>query len=265
MARKRQITGRAALEAAFDAKNHGALFDAWGVSIPTGLLCHALTHRSFANEVSDEEALIPNNERLEFMGDAVLGLIVAEKLYEEFPHRSESDLSKMRANIVSTIALAEVAREIGLGSYVLLGKGETLTGGADKDSILADTMEALIAATFLTYGYTTTKSVLLTILTPRIMSVTADSFITDWKTALLEHLSGLEYSVPRYEVRAEGPLHDQTFYATVSLDAVVYGEGQGHNKKEAEHNAAKAAVRRLSEEMDATSSRGIHAHSSSEN
>ena len=150
-AKKNKIPGDQALAQAFAAVDHTPLLEQLGVEISPDHLCLALTHRSFANE----HGTLPNNERLEFVGDAVLGLTIANALFEKFPSRPESDLSPMRARIVSRYGLAEVAREIGLGNHVLLGKGEETTGGRDKDSILADTTEAV------SYTHLTLPTILL--------------------------------------------------------------------------------------------------------
>ncbi|HCT14597.1 MAG TPA: ribonuclease III, partial [Corynebacterium nuruki] len=149
MSRKRRLTGEAALEAAFTRTDHAPLLAAWGVELSDDMLRLALTHRSFANENGN----LPNNERLEFLGDAVLGLSVAEQLYRQFPDRSESDISKMRAGVVNMYALADVARELGMGDHLLLGRGEMMTGGSDKHSIIADSVEAMLGAIYLEKGF----------------------------------------------------------------------------------------------------------------
>lgn len=243
MARKRRLTGEAALDAAFTKTDHAPLLEAWGVELPDDMLRLALTHRSFANENGN----LPNNERLEFLGDAVLGLSVAEQLYVQFPERSEADISKMRAGVVNMYALADVARSLGMGENILLGRGEMLTGGSDKHSILADSVEAMLGAIYLTHGFETARSAVVRIFADRITTAPSTGLTMDWKTVLLEKLSDLKMAVePVYESSAEGPAHDQTFHATVTLGGEVRGKGRGHTKKEAEHNSAREAYRSLS-------------------
>ena len=164
MARKRRLTGEAALNAAYSKTDHAPLLEAWGVDLPDDLLRLALTHRSFANENDN----LPDNERLEFLGDAVLGLSVAEQLYRQFPDRSESDISKMRAGVVNSHALASVARELDMGRYILLGRGEMRTGGEDKTSILEDTVEAILGAIYLHHGFEVARATVLRIFASRI-------------------------------------------------------------------------------------------------
>ncbi|WP_010119059.1 ribonuclease III [Corynebacterium nuruki] len=243
MSRKRRLTGEAALEAAFTRTDHAPLLAAWGVELSDDMLRLALTHRSFANENGN----LPNNERLEFLGDAVLGLSVAEQLYRQFPDRSESDISKMRAGVVNMYALADVARELGMGDHLLLGRGEMMTGGSDKHSIIADSVEAMLGAIYLEKGFDVARATVLRIFERRITTAPSTGLTMDWKTVLLERLSDLRMSVdPVYESEADGPAHDQTFHATVSFDGAVKGRGDGHTKKEAEHHAAREAYRALS-------------------
>jgi ribonuclease-3 len=243
MSRKRRLTGEAALEAAFTRTDHAPLLAAWGVELSDDMLRLALTHRSFANENGN----LPNNERLEFLGDAVLGLSVAEQLYRQFPDRSESDISKMRAGVVNMYALADVARELGMGDNLLLGRGEMMTGGSDKHSIIADSVEAMLGAIYLEKGFDVARATVLRIFERRITTAPSTGLTMDWKTVLLERLSDLKMSVePVYESEADGPAHDQTFHATVSFDGAVKGRGDGHTKKEAEHHAAREAYRALS-------------------
>ena len=243
MSRKRRLTGEAALEAAFTRTDHAPLLKAWGVELSDDMLRLALTHRSFANENGN----LPNNERLEFLGDAVLGLSVAEQLYRQFPDRSESDISKMRAGVVNMYALADVARELGMGDNILLGRGEMMTGGSDKHSIIADSVEAMLGAIYLECGFDVARATVLRIFERKITTAPSTGLTMDWKTVLLERLSDLKMSVdPVYDAEADGPAHDQTFHATVSFDGAVKGRGDGHTKKEAEHHAAREAYRALS-------------------
>ena len=243
MARKRRLTGEAALDAAYSKTDHAPLLEAWGVDLPDDMLRLALSHRSFANENGN----LPNNERLEFLGDAVLGLSVAEQLYVQFPERSEADISKMRAGVVNMYALADVARELGIGEYILLGRGEMLTGGSDKHSILADSVEAMLGAIYLVHGFGTAREAVLRIFENRITTAPSTGLTMDWKTVLLEKLSDLRIpGDPVYASEAEGPAHDQTFHATVTVGGTVRGKGTGHTKKEAEHQAAREAYKALS-------------------
>ncbi len=242
MARKRRLTGEAALNAAYGKSDHAPLLEAWGVELPDDLLRLALTHRSFANE----NGHLPNNERLEFLGDAVLGLAVAEQLYRQFPERAESDISKMRSGVVNMYALADVARRLGMGEYILLGRGEMLTGGKDKHSILADSVESMLGAIYLHHGFEVARATVLRLFTDKITEAPTTGLTMDWKTVLLEKLSDMKLPLPTYEVRGEGPEHDKTFYATVTIEDLVT-HGEGHTKKVAEHAAAKQAVQKLNE------------------
>lgn len=242
MARKRRLTGEAALNAAYGKSDHAPLLEAWGVDLPDDLLRLALTHRSFANE----NGHLPNNERLEFLGDAVLGLAVAEQLYRQFPERAESDISKMRSGVVNMYALADVARHLGMGDYILLGRGEMLTGGKDKHSILADSVESMLGAIYLHHGFEVARATVLRLFADKITEAPTTGLTMDWKTVLLEKLSDMKLPLPTYEVRGEGPEHDKTFYATVTIEDLVT-HGEGHTKKVAEHAAAKHAVQKLNE------------------
>ena len=218
-----------------------ALLDKLGVQLDPELLVLALTHRSFAHEAGG----IPTNERLEFLGDAVLGLVVTESLYSLHPEAPEGDLAKMRAATVSQKALAGVARELELGQFILLGRGEKRTRGFDKDSILSDAVEALIGACFVAHGIDEARSLVHRLLDTRL-DVAADLGASlDWKTSLQElaALHGLD--APEYSVVADGPEHARVFTAQVTVGAVL-GEGVGTAKKHAEQAAAQAAFRELS-------------------
>ncbi|WP_296103685.1 ribonuclease III [uncultured Corynebacterium sp.] len=232
-----RLTGEEAWVAAFGDIDHQPLLDGFGISLPPDALRLALTHRSFANE----NGMLPNNERLEFLGDAVLGLSVAERLYRDYPDRTESEISKMRAGVVNMYALADVAREIGLGDHVLLGRGEQLTNGKDKNSILADTTEAMLGAIYLEHGFQTAKDVILRLFKSRIESAPTVGLHMDWKTELLEKIAGRGLGEPEYNTTISGPAHDPHFTSTVSLQGKVWGHGEGHTKKEAEHHAAREA------------------------
>ncbi|AWV49070.1 ribonuclease III [Mycobacterium leprae Kyoto-2] len=221
-----------------------ALLDAFGVDLPDELLSLALTHRSYAYEHGG----LPTNERLEFLGDAVLSLTITDELFHRHPDRSEGDLAKLRASVVNTQALAYVARNLsdgGLGVYLLLGRGETNTGGADKSSILADGMESLLGAIYLHHGIEVARQVIL-----RLFGTLLDAAPTlgaglDWKTSLQELTAARGMGVPSYVVTSTGPDHDKEFTAVVVVMDTEYGSGIGHSKKEAEQKAASAAWKAL--------------------
>lgn len=218
-----------------------------GVQLDPELLVLALTHRSFAHEAGG----IPTNERLEFLGDTVLGLVVTEALYRRHPDLPEGELAKMRAATVSQRSLAAIARRLGLGAYLLLGKGELATGGRDKDSILSDTLEALFGAVYLTHGIETARGLVERLVNPTL-AVAADLGAgLDWKTSLQEASARLGLGAPEYEVSSDGPDHARTFTARIVLDGVVRGTGQGSAKKVAEQEAAAAAYRALAELSEA--------------
>jgi ribonuclease III len=221
------------------------LLDALGVELPDELLTLALTHRSYAYEHGG----LPTNERLEFLGDAVLGLTVTDELFHRHPDRSEGDLAKLRASVVNTQALAEVARNLterGLGAFLLLGRGEINTGGADKSSILADSMESVLGAIYLYHGIATVRQVIL-----RLFGALLDAAPTlgaglDWKTSLQELTAAHGVGTPSYHVTSTGPDHDKEFTAVVIVADTEYGSGVGRSKKEAEQHAAAAAWKALS-------------------
>ena len=217
-----------------------ALIEKLGVDIDPELLSLALTHRSFAYE----NGAIPHNERLEFLGDSVLGQAVTVRLYTRHPDLDEGSLAKRRASVVSTVALAEVARAIGLGDHVRLGRGEILTGGRDKDSILADTMEAVIGATYLSAGPDAATALVLRLVEPLLADPDRYGAAMDPKTSLQEIAARQSLSAPVYSVEAAGPDHDRRFTATVTVGDVVT-QGHGSSKKQAEMAAALAAWREL--------------------
>lgn len=237
MSRKRRLTGEAAREAAFASVDHGPLLESLGVELEPERLCLALTHRSFANENGN----LTNNERLEFLGDAVLGMCIAEELYKRFPDRPEQDISKMRAGVVNMYALADLARSIGLGQHILLGRGEKVTGGADKHSILADTTEALLGSIYLQHGFEVAKKTILRLFDTMIDNAPTEARGRDWKTLLQERVSAKKLSAPEYVVKSSGPDHELTFFVDVLIDGVVKGSGTGATKKEAEMQAAHQA------------------------
>jgi len=206
------------------------------------MLVLALTHRSFAYENGG----LPTNERLEFLGDSVLGIVVTDRLYRDHPDLAEGDLAKMRASCVSQKALAIVARDLGLGAYVLLGKGEVSTGGSDKDSILCDTLEALFGAIYLAHGIDVAREVILKLVGPSLVRSATLGDALDWKTSLQEVCSSLGFSPPVYDVVGVGPDHARIFTATVMVDGAARGTGTGSSKKVAEQEAAETAHATLS-------------------
>ena len=211
------------------------------------LLQLALTHRSFAYENGN----LPTNERLEFLGDSVLGVVVTETLYLTHPDLSEGRLAKLRAAVVNARALAEVARTLGLGPHIRLGKGEESTGGRDKSSILSDTVEALIGAIYLSGGFESAGHVIHLLFDPLLESAAAMGAGLDWKTSLQELSAEHELGVPEYVIEGEGPDHMKTFTARVRVADRLHGHGVGRSKKEAEQQAAESAYRTLSSELDA--------------
>lgn len=217
------------------------LSDRLGVAVDAELLERALTHRSYAYEHGG----LPTNERLEFLGDSVLGLVVTEALFRRHPDLSEGQLAKLRAAVVNMRALADVGRALRLGEFVRLGRGEETTGGRDKSSILADTVEALIGAVYLHSGFAAATG-----LVHRLVDDLIDQSATlgaglDWKTSLQELTSEIGMGVPEYDVTEEGPDHAKTFTASAIVGGTVYGKGQGRSKKEAEAGAAETAWRAL--------------------
>ncbi|WP_084126029.1 ribonuclease III [Demequina sp. NBRC 110054] len=212
-----------------------------GVSIDPDLLVLALTHRSFAYEAGG----LPTNERLEFLGDSVLGIVVTDHLYHAHPDLPEGELAKMRAACVSQKSLAAIARQIELGPCVLLGKGETSTGGHNKDSILCDAFEAILGAVYLTHGIETSRDVVLRLVGPSLAAAAQSGAALDWKTSLQERCAELGLPGPVYDVTGEGPDHARVFTARAVVDGQVRGEGTGTAKKHAEQEAAAAAYASL--------------------
>lgn len=210
-----------------------------GATLPDALMEQALTHRSFAYENGG----LPTNERMEFLGDAVLGLVVTESLYRRYPDVAEGHLAKMRAAIVNARALADVARSLGLGALLRLGRGEEITGGRDKSSILADTLEAVIGAVYLEHGLAAAEAVVHRLFDPLVEHASTLGAGLDWKTSLQELTAALALGVPEYAVEEAGPDHAKVFRARVRLVDEVWGEGEGSSKKEAEQQAAEAAYR----------------------
>lgn len=201
------------------------------------LLEQSLTHRSFAYENGN----LPTNERLEFLGDSVLGVVVTETLYNTHPNLSEGRLAKLRAAVVNARALAQVARTIGLGDHVKLGRGEVTTGGREKSSILSDTVEAVIGAVHLSGGFAASAGVVHRLFDPLLEEAAALGAGLDWKTSLQELSAEHALGVPQYVIQDDGPDHMKTFTAQVRVGDSLYGHGVGRSKKEAEQAAAETA------------------------
>lgn len=211
------------------------------IDIEPGLLDLALTHRSYAYEHGG----IPHNERLEFLGDSVLGIVVTETLYRAYPDLPEGQLAKLRAAVVNARALADVARALGLGEYLLLGRGEESTGGRDKSSILADSMEAVIGATYLSGGSDAAARLVHRHFDPLIEHAADLGAGLDWKTSLQEAAANGQFGLPEYLVDDSGPDHEKEFHARVRLGGEILGEGRGRSKKLAEQQAAQGAYLEL--------------------
>jgi ribonuclease-3 len=210
------------------------------------LLRRAMAHRSFIAETPGEDS----NERLEFLGDAVLGLSVTRHVFDEYPDLPEGELAKLRASVVNATALAAIAGELDLGNALLLGKGEDASGGRAKPSILADAMEAVIAAVYLDGGWAAADEMVLRLLGERIRAGSVGPGGDDYKTRLQEVAARRFDQLPRYNVRSEGPDHSKQFFATVTMRGTPYGVGEGRSKKQAEQAAAREAWQRLQAESD---------------
>ncbi len=204
----------------------------------------SLSHRSFAFEQGSADT----NERLEFLGDAVLGLVVTDLAFARFPEMPEGELAKLRAATVNMLTLADVARDLGLGEELLLGKGEELSGGRDKTSILADALEAVLGAVYLDRGLNTSRDLIERLFWPRMAAYARGEGERDYKTGLQELAAQEVGTVPQYRVKEEGPDHAKEFTATVLLAGREYGSGEGRSKKEAEQRAAREAYARLMQE-----------------
>jgi ribonuclease-3 len=217
---------------------------ALGVLIGADMLERSLTHRSFAYENGG----LPTNERLEFLGDSVLGLVVTDTLYFQYPTLPEGQLAKLRAAVVQMNTLAEVARELRLGAYVRLGRGEEGTGGRDKPSILADTLEAVIGACYVDCGLEAARDLVHRLFDPVIKRSAMLGAGLDWKTSLQELTAVQGLGVPEYRVDDSGPDHQKLFRAMVVVGGRELGSGEGRSKKAAEQQAAETAWRALSDE-----------------
>jgi ribonuclease-3 len=210
---------------------------ALGVEVSAEILERSVTHRSYAYENGG----LPTNERLEFLGDSVLGLVVTDALYITHPDLPEGQLAKLRASVVNMKALAGVSRSLGLGSYLRLGKGEETTGGRDKSSILADTLEALIGAVYLDRGLEVASDLVHRLFDPLLADSATRGAGLDWKTSLQELTAAELLGVPDYLVEESGPDHQKHFRATAWVAGRSWGDGEGNSKKEAEQRAAEAA------------------------
>ena len=224
--------------------NGAKLLSALNVQLSAEMLERALTHRSFAYENGG----LPTNERLEFLGDSVLGLIVTDTLFREFPDLPEGQLAKLRAAVVNMRALAGVARGLRLGDYVYLGKGEEGTGGRDKSSILADTLEAVIGAVYIDRGLPEADALVHRLFDPVLARSARLGAGLDWKTSLQELTAAEILGVPEYIVEESGPDHQKSFRASVRIGGRTFGSGEGRSKKEAEQQAAETAWNIISEE-----------------
>jgi ribonuclease-3 len=209
------------------------------------LLEQALTHRSHAFEAGG----LPTNERLEFLGDAVLGVLVTERIYQLLPDAPEGRLAKLRAAAVNTATLAGVARALGVGVAVRLGRGEEATGGRDKDSILADTLEALIGAVYLDQGLAAAGALVDRLFADLLDDLALRRESLDYKTSLQELTAGSLQTLPVYSLSEEGPDHAKRFTATVAVGGERLGSGTGRSKKEAEQGAAQEAYARLRDRL----------------
>ncbi|MEG0156052.1 MAG: ribonuclease III [Anaerovoracaceae bacterium] len=206
------------------------------------LLTQALTHSSYTREKNLSRAEC--NERLEFLGDAFFDAIIGEELYHRLPQKKEGFLTKSRALIVCEESLAEKAKTLSLGDYLQLGKGETVTGGREKASILADAMEAIIGAIYLDRGYEITKAFVLALFADRVQAVVCGQIHNDYKSAFQEKIQKKgPISIEYHLVSAKGPDHDKLFCVELRVNGEVYGSGSGKSKKEAEQNAAKEAMK----------------------
>ncbi len=223
-----------------------ALQQTLGVSFnDQSLLEQALVHSSYVNENPDFAPV--SNERLEFLGDAVLGLVVAEKLYQDFPHSTEGEMTRLRAALVRRDTLARIARTIKLSDYLYLGKGEEASGGRRKPANLAGALEAMIAAIFLDQGSTTTREVILRLFNEELQKIASQGAGVDYKSQLQELIQAREQQTPAYQlVEAVGPDHDKRFTVEVRAGDTVLGRGSGKSKKVAETEAARAALEQLS-------------------
>lgn len=220
---------------------HERLLQVWGADIPAEMLALALTHRSWAYENDSD-----HNERLEFLGDSILGAVVAYTIFKQYPDKSEGDLSKIKAAAVSERALAEVARSLNLGDHLFLGRGEELSDGRDKDSILADTVEALIGATLLSRGDKIAVDVIKRLMEPKILEASRMGPALDWRTAVDEKAREIGIFAPlTYEIDGVGPDHARVYTARVLFDDIFWGSGTATSQKAAKLVACQNAYENM--------------------
>jgi ribonuclease-3 len=210
-----------------------------------GLLARALTHKSFSNE--NREARAPNNERLEFLGDAVLGFVIGEMIYRSFPNLQEGALSKIKAHLVSANMLAQKGRNLEIGRFLRMGAGEARSGGAEKLSLIADAFEAIVAAIYLDGGVVPTEAFVRRVFDAEISGIDiGDLSFHDYKTTLQETAQGLGLPLPDYRVIEEsGPDHEKAFVVELLWDGDAFAQGKGASKREAQRKAAKEALKKL--------------------
>lgn len=210
-----------------------------------GLLKKSLVHSSYINE-SMEKGLTESNERMEFLGDAVLSLIITHLLVTRYPQMDEGELSKLRARVVSEPALSYAARELEVGKYIFLGRGEELTGGREKPSILADAFEAIVGAMYLDKGFAQTFETVSSYFDRLLSRFSSNVMSIDYKTEIQEYVQARFKTSPQYRLIYEtGPEHDKTFIINVAVNGRILGTGKGKSKKEAEQQAAREAMERL--------------------
>ncbi len=217
------------------------LIEQLGIDLDPQLFQLAMTHRSYAYEHGG----LPHNERLEFLGDAVLGVVVTEHLYRSYPDLPEGRLAKLRAAVVNAHSLADVARDLDLGSTILLGRGEQTTGGADKSSILADSLEAFLGAVLMSAGRDAADRLIRHLFDPLVAEAAALGAGLDWKTSLQELVAERDLGVVSYRITESGPDHDKRFEAAAVVAGTTYAPGQGTSKKQAEQGAAQHAFNAL--------------------
>ncbi|MCX5726018.1 MAG: ribonuclease III [Candidatus Saganbacteria bacterium] len=211
------------------------------------LLNQSLTHSSYAHQQRKKEVL--DNERLEFLGDAILKLVASEYLYNKYPEKAEGDLTKIRSTVISDETLAGVGQKLKLGEYLLLSQNEKRTGGTKRRSNVANVFEALIGAVYLDAGLGKVRDMILDLLKEDIEKTSKAGFISDYKSALQEFVQKKTWGLPQYQVIKEsGPKHKRTFFIEVNIMGKAYGHGKGMSKKEAEQEAAKGALGKLGKE-----------------
>ena len=228
------------------------LVERLGLGLAPDLLAPALVHRSWCAEHAGH----PSNERLEFLGDSVLGIVVTDHVYRVYDTLDEGDLTEIRKTVVNSVALAEVAASLGIGDHLLLGKGEEQSGGREKPSILADAMEAIIGAVYMADGLEGARTLVLTILGARLATAQADG--ADHKSRLQELSARALGAAPHYDVETTGPDHARTFFVTATIAGVAYGKGEGRSKKQAEQAAARAAHAALDDHDRSNTLRETH-------